>query len=156
MKKEITLNGLAELIIETRKDLTKVIEEKNNETRKDLTGLINETRKDLTKIIEEKNNETRNDLTGLINETRKSLEKKIDYSSEELATITQGQFLENQEYMDKKFKEVNTKVDNLDLEVKNHRVHIFTHKDLEHRVEKTEEKLEKHEITFHGVAKASA
>ena len=42
MKKEITLNGLAELIIETRKDLTKVIEEKNNETRKDLTGLINE------------------------------------------------------------------------------------------------------------------
>jgi hypothetical protein len=96
----------------------------------------------LAELIEEKSVETKEDLTKLIVQTRKALEAKIDSVEENLATSTQKQFLAMQDRMDQEFSKVNSKIDNLELEVKNRYVHIFTHKELEHRVEKIEEKME--------------
>jgi len=113
---------------------------------------------------------TLDDLANLITETRTSLEKKIDSAVEDIATKTQSEFLKinerfdkvNERFdkvdrkfdgVDKRFDEVNSKIDTLEFEVKSRRVHIFTHKELEHRVEKLEDNWKKYKPMIQKTAK---
>jgi hypothetical protein len=84
---------------------------------------------------------TLNGLAELIIETKKELKTKIDFVHESLAMSTQNEFLKSREHINGEFVKVHDRIENLDLEIKNRRVHIFDHKDLEYRVEKLEEKV---------------
>lgn len=88
---------------------------------------------------------TLKDVINSISETRTALEKKIDSVEDNLAAVSQKQFLANQEYMDKKFGTMDAKIDDLDATVKTKLVEKFTHKGLEFRVEKLEEKSKKYD-----------
>ena len=90
-------------------------------------------------------------LASTIKEGFENAEKKTDEKFEKFAGMVARGFTEtNQkidtleeklgEKMDRGFEEVNTRIDDLKNEVEHHRVHVFDHKDLEHRVEVLERK----------------
>jgi Skp family chaperone for outer membrane proteins len=54
------------------------------------------------------------------------------------------------EKLEKKLDKTDQKLDDLKLEVMHRRVHIFDHNDLEHRVEKPEDKVEKLRVVGAG------
>lgn len=121
-----------------------------NKNKKELTLA------DLANLI----TETRTSLEEKISMVETSLEKKIDskinFAIEEIATKTQNEFLKiNERFdgVDKRFDEVNSKIDNIELTVNNKRVDIFTHKDLEHRVEKLEDNWKKYKPMITKTAK---
>lgn len=121
----------------------------NNEIKKEVTI------ENIAELINASSTKTKEDLAELITETKKSLETKIDSVEEKLATMTQNEFIKVNEKINNGFKKVNSKIDNLELEVKNRRTHVFDHKDLEHRVEKLEEKNKKYDSLFPKTAKSS-
>ena len=68
---------------------------------------------------------TLEDLAGMIARGFSDTNQKIDKLEEKV---------------DRGFKEVNTRIDDLKNEVEHRRVHVFDHKDLEHRVDVLERK----------------
>ncbi|OPY74201.1 MAG: hypothetical protein A4E63_00807 [Syntrophorhabdus sp. PtaU1.Bin050] len=72
---------------------------------------------------------TLEDLAGMVARGFSETNQKIDKLEERL----EGK-------MDRGFKEVNARIDDLKNEVEHRRVHVFDHKDLEHRVEVLERK----------------
>jgi len=91
------------------------------------------------------------ELAQMMNEGFKESGKQTDKKIEELALMVAKGFEEVNEKMDNGFEEVNEKMDNGFKEIQedtenikanlNKKVDTFTHKDLEHRVEKLEEKF---------------
>lgn len=101
--------------------------------------------------MENKKELSLNDIAELIkvsaDETKKTLEAKIDASTEELATMTQKHFLRIEGNMEKGFKKVNedlgelrASIENVEADL-NKKVDVFTHNELEYRVEKLEKKV---------------
>lgn len=52
--------------------------------------------------------------------------------------------------MDERFERIEDKLETLKAEVEHRRVHVFDHKDLEHRVEKLEEKVFPRRLAKHA------
>lgn len=156
-KKEITLNDVVDLINKTREDLTDLIGE-TKKSLEDKIGFVENKIGSLEGNVGSLENKigSLEDNVGSLEEKVGSVKDKIDSAVSELAGMTQGQFLESREYTDRKFDEVNKNIENIKLEVENRRVHVFDHKDLEHRVDKLEEKTQKYDRLFPKMAKSVA